>query len=42
MDLDQFAFDRGKEAISDGEKAAEEALPEIKKKLGLKGKGPWK
>ncbi|MBL7158706.1 MAG: patatin-like phospholipase family protein [Candidatus Omnitrophica bacterium] len=42
VDLDQFAFDRGAEAISDGERAAEKALPEIKKKLGLKGKDPWK
>ena len=42
IDLDQFGFDRAKEAITDGEKAAEEALPEIKKKLGLKEKKPWK
>ena len=41
-DLDQFAFDRAGEAIRDGEKAAEEMLPKIKKKLGLKSKKPWK
>ena len=41
-DLDQFAFHRAKEAISDGEKAAEKLLPEIKKKLSLKKKKRWK
>ena len=34
--IDQFAFDRGKEAIRDGEAATRAAIPEIRKKLRLK------
>ncbi|UCD55444.1 MAG: patatin-like phospholipase family protein [Candidatus Omnitrophota bacterium] len=33
--LDQFAFDRAKEAVQDGEQAAKKAIPEIKRKLKL-------
>lgn len=36
-DLDQLAFHRAQEAIEKGEKAAEEALPYIKKRLEEKG-----
>lgn len=35
QNLDQFAFDRAKEAIQDGEEAAKKAIPEIKRKLKL-------
>lgn len=34
--IDQFAFDRAKQTIRDGEDATEKALPEIRKKLGLR------
>ncbi len=34
--IDQFAFDQSKRAISDGESAARAALPQIRKLLGLK------
>jgi len=33
-DIDQFAFDQAKRAISDGEEAAKDAIPQIKKLLG--------
>lgn len=33
--IDQFAFNRAKEAMGDGEEAAKKAIPEIRKKLGL-------
>ena len=36
VDIDQFAFHKAKEAISDGEIAAKKAMPEIRKKLGLR------
>ena len=39
--LDQFAFDRAKEAIMDGQDAAEKAIPEIRRKLKL-NLGLWK
>ena len=39
--LDQFAFSRGKQAISDGEEAAKAAISEIRKKLRL-NPATWK
>ena len=33
--IDQFAFQHGKEAVQDGEKAARKAIPQIKRKLKL-------
>ena len=39
--IDQFAFDRAKQAIRDGEDATEKAIPEIRKKLGIDF-GLWK
>lgn len=40
--IDQFAFDRAKDCIQDGEEATVAAMPEIRKKLGLPGKASWK
>ncbi len=34
-DIDQFGFDHAKDALRDGEEAAEKAIPEIRKKLGI-------
>jgi NTE family protein len=41
VNIDQFAFHRGKQAIIDGEEAARAALPEIRKKLKL-NPSKWK
>lgn len=39
--IDQFAFDKAKEAIRDGEDATRQVIPAIRKKLGL-NYGIWK
>ncbi|OGW75739.1 MAG: hypothetical protein A2Z72_02460 [Omnitrophica bacterium RBG_13_46_9] len=41
LNLDQFAFHRAREAIRDGEEAAKNVIPEIRKKLQL-DVGLWK
>jgi len=40
--IDQLAFDKAQEMIQNGEKAAERAMPEIRRKLGLNNFGLWK
>jgi NTE family protein len=41
IEIDQFAFHRSKQAMVDGEEAAQNAVPEIRKKLKL-NPGKWK
>ena len=39
--IDQVSFDKAKDAIADGEEAAQKAIPKIRRKLGIR-RSPWR